>query len=211
MKGGCFITLEGVEGCGKSTQLQHLKRFLEDRGVPVVLTREPGGTAISEAIRNLLLDPANTAMASETELLLYAAARAQHVSERIVPALLAGNFVLCDRFSDSTTAYQGYGRGLPLPTLASLHKIATQGCDPNLTLLLDLPAAQGLERARHRGRSDRIESEALAFHERVREGFLQIAAHSPKRITIIDAGQPEAAVAAAVCACVAPLLDGWTT
>lgn len=206
-----FITFEGVEGCGKSTQILHLKQYLEEQGIAPMVTREPGGTAISEAIRELLLDPERREMAPETELLLYAAARAQHVSERILPVLQAGQFVLCDRFFDSTTAYQGYGRGMSLELLATLQSIATRGCEPGLTLLLDLPAEAGLARTRNRGRSDRMEQEALEFHGRVRNGFLEIAAQSPDRITIIDASESEAKVAEAVRACVVPLLEGLRT
>ena len=183
---GRFITFEGVEGCGKSTQLGRLQAWLEGQGHTVVVTREPGGTPIAESIRAILLDPENTAMGPVTELLLYEAARAQHVYEKIAPALEKGHIVLCDRFADSTTAYQGAGRGLSAEALRALHDTATDNLWPDLTLLIDLDVAIGLERARNRGRRDRLEREAVAFHERVRAGFLQLAESEPERIAVID-------------------------
>ncbi len=192
---GLFISFEGVEGCGKSTQIARLKTLLEARGQVVRLTREPGGTAIGEAIRHVLLNPDHEAMGPATELLLYAASRAQHVHEVIRPAIARGEVVLCDRYADSTVAYQGAGRGLPENMLAQLHELATGGLWPDLTLLIDLPAADGLRRARNRGRSDRLEQESLDFHERVRQGFLRLAQQEPRRITIIDGAQTVEAVA----------------
>ena len=152
----------------------------------MVVTREPGGTPIAEAIRDVLLDPAHKAMGATAELLLYEAARAQHVHEKIAPALEAGHVVLCDRFADSTTAYQGAGRGIGSEVLTDLHHLATGGVWPDLTLLIDLPVETGLERARGRGRKDRMEQESVAFHQRVREGFLALAQAEPGRIQVID-------------------------
>lgn len=186
---GLFITFEGIEGCGKTTQIARLEERLRGRGLAVEVTREPGGTPIAEAIRELLLDPANDAMAPMTELLLYEAARAQHLEERIVPALDRGAVVLCDRFADSTTAYQGGGRGLSPSMLRTLHDIATRGRCPDLTFVIDVPVAVGA--ARRAGTTlDRIELEATEFHERVRQAFLEIARQEPHRIRVIDGSQP---------------------
>lgn len=204
---GLFITFEGVEGCGKTTQIQHLADHLRRLGRTVRLTREPGGTPAAERVRGLLLDPEMRGMAPMTELLLYAAARAQHVAEVIRPALAAGCVVLCDRFADSTTAYQGGGRGLPMDDILTLHRLATGGVRPDCTLLLDLPAEEGLARTRGRGAPDRIEGEPLDFHRRVRAEFLRIAAEEPRRITIIDAAGPPETVAEAVRARVDRLLQ----
>ncbi len=186
---GLFITFEGVEGGGKSTQATLLKDYLESQGCAVLQTREPGGTAIGEAIRGILLDPKHHGMAPAAELFLYEAARAQLVAERIRPALDAGNIVLCDRFFDSTTAYQGAGRAFVHETLEPLHALATGGLRPDLTLVLDLPIAEGLRRAARTGAPDRIEQEPLEFHERVREGFLALARREPDRVIIIDAAR----------------------
>lgn len=184
---GIFITLEGVEGCGKTTQMDALERYLRASGHPVVRTREPGGTVLSEAIRAILLDPQHTAMVPTAELLLYEAARAQHVAEVIRPSVEAGKLVLCDRFTDSTTAYQGAGRSLSLDDVTMLHRIATGGLLPDLTLLLDVPAEEGLRRAASvRGR-DRIEQEPLEFHRQVRQAFLTLAHLEPERFRVIDA------------------------
>lgn len=189
-RAGLFITFEGVEGCGKSTQIALLARDLENRGRDVVVTREPGGTPVAEAIRSVLLDPANTGMKSTTELLLYAAARAQHVEEVIRPALSDGKIVLCDRYADSTTAYQGAGRGLSMELLKQLHTIATGGTWPDLTVVIDVPAEVGLARAAGARQRDRIEQEAVSFHESVRAGFLSIAAESPDRVKVVDGTRP---------------------
>ncbi|MBX7255285.1 MAG: dTMP kinase [Candidatus Hydrogenedentes bacterium] len=198
MKRGCFITFEGVEGCGKSTQLALLKDYLESRGCSVDVTREPGGTPIAEAIRGVLLDPVHREMTSVTELLLYAAARAQHVAERIRPALDAGKVVLCDRFADSTTAYQGAGRALSPETIAALHRIATGGVWPDLTIVLDIDPEEGLKRAMARRGLDRIENESIEFHRRVREGFLALSRSEPERVVPIDGARGVDAVAADV-------------
>ena len=201
MKRGRFITLEGGEGAGKSTQLQTVAACLTAAGIPFLTTREPGGTPRAEAIRGLLLSPGEAEpMASETELLLMFAARAQHVKQRIEPALAAGTWVLCDRFTDATRAYQGGGRGLDLSQIEALAAWVHGDCWPDLTLLLDVPAAQGLARAEKRSAKDRIEQEALAFFERVRAHYLAQAAAEPTRFRDIDAAPAEAAVTAQVMA-----------
>ena len=204
---GAFITLEGVEGCGKTTQMSLLRDRLEEAGRHVVLTREPGGTPVAEAIRAILLDPANTALSPVAELLLYEAARAQHVAERIKPALDEGAIVVCDRFADSTTAYQGAGRVLPLETVLHLHRVATGTVWPDLTIVLDLPAETGLERAAAARSRDRIELEPLEFHQRVRAEFLRIAEAEPERIKVVDASQPPEAVAEAIYGFVRQVLE----
>jgi dTMP kinase len=201
MKRGRFITLEGGEGAGKSTQLQTVAACLTAAGIPFLTTREPGGTPRAEAIRGLLLSPGEAEpMASETELLLMFAARAQHVKQRIEPALAAGTWVLCDRFTDATRAYQGGGRGLDLSQIEALAAWVHGDCWPDLTLLLDVPAAQGLARAEKRSAKDRIEQEALAFFERVRAHYLAQAAAEPTRFRVIDAAPAEDAVTAQVMA-----------
>lgn len=198
MAKGLFITLEGVEGCGKTTQIVRLAEFLRSRGREVVCTREPGGTPIAERIRGLLLDPEHTAMSATTELLLYAAARAQHVDELIRPALEAGKDVISDRFADSTTAYQGAGRGLSPEAVMPLHETATRGVWPDLTMVLDLPAEEGLRRAANTGASDRLEREPLDFHQRVREEFLRLAQREPGRVKVVDASRSPEEVAAEI-------------
>ena len=192
-----FITFEGIEGSGKSTQIRRLHDYLTAHGQAVLMTREPGGCAIADAIRAILLDPANQAMTARTELLLYAAARAQHVEQVIRPALAAGTTVLCDRFFDATTAYQGGGRGLDQPLIETLNAIATDGLCPDLTLLLDFAAEDGLRRARQRNHDSnlldegRFELETIDFHRRVRQSYLQLAGSEP-RFRIIDAtGGPD--------------------
>ncbi|NLV40669.1 MAG: dTMP kinase [Candidatus Hydrogenedentes bacterium] len=195
---GLFITLEGVEGCGKTTQLHLLAGHLERRGCRVVTTREPGGTPLAEALRGLLLDPATGAISPLSELMMYAAARAQHVHAVIRPALERGDVVLCDRFCDSTLAYQGGGRGLAPDQIRTLNSLATGGLAPDCTLLLDLPAEDGLARSGKRGVLDRIEGESADFHHRVRAAFLDIARAEPERITIIDASAPVEEVSTAV-------------
>jgi dTMP kinase len=203
---GCFITFEGVEGCGKSTQITLLWEYLVEAGYNVIVTREPGGTPIAEAIRGVLLNPDHDGMGSTAELLLYAAARAQHVYEKIAPALAAGQIVLCDRFADSTTAYQGAGRGLHADLLHTLNEIATGGVWPDCTLLIDVPVEVGLERARGRGRKDRIEQESIDFHERVRQGFLNLATAEPSRIHLIPGEAPVEAVHDSICRAVDAML-----
>jgi dTMP kinase len=200
---GLFITFEGAEGTGKTTQIARVANSLENRGLPVFRTREPGGTRIGERIREILLATEHGNMVSMTELFLYEACRAQLVVESIRKELVRGCIVLCDRFSDATMAYQGYGRGLDRDLIGTLNRIAVDGTDPDLTLLLDCPAEQGLERVRGRieGRQgkepsgpDRLEAEELAFHERVRNGYLAIAAGNPARIRVVDTCRGEDSV-----------------
>lgn len=185
-----FITLEGPEGSGKSTQLSLLAAFLEESGYSVVATREPGGTDIGDQIRDVLHDVRNTAMKPETEFLLYSASRAQLVREVINPALADKKVVLCDRFADSTIAYQGYGRGLDLEALRAITRFATGGLVPDITFLLDIDVQEGLNR-RINGADEmnRLDLEAIAFHQRVRDGYHQMAAAEPDRWVVVDAGQ----------------------
>jgi len=190
---GTFITFEGIEGSGKSTQIALLANYLTAHGKSVTLTREPGGTSIGDQVRKILLNPENAALDPRAELLLYAAGRAQHLAELIAPDRAAGRIVLCDRFSDATLAYQGYGRGLDLGLINSLDRIVTGGIRPDLTILLDIDAATGLARARGRNSRGGLEAEAhfenehLSFHERVRQGYLDLARQEPDRFRIVDA------------------------
>lgn len=191
---GIFITFEGPEGSGKTTQAKLLKDYLEKNGYQVLYTREPGGTSIGKKIRALLLSPENREMREKTELFLYAADRSQHVEEVIRPALLEGKVVLCDRFIDSTVAYQGYGRCLDMQTIVELNKQATGGLKPDLTILLDIDAGSGLGRALsickdglEEGAGDRIEQEKEEFHQKVRNGFLRLTQKEPERVKIVDA------------------------
>lgn len=183
---GILITFEGGEGVGKSTQIRMLADRLRAAGHDVLAVREPGGSRISEKIRALLLDTDNDAMDATTELFLYEAARAQVVGELIEPALAAGKVVLCDRYYDSTTAYQGYGRGLDLEVIDQLNRAAAGRAIPARTVVLDLSTERGLFRAT-KGGADRVESAGLEFHERVREGFLAIAEREPDRVRVVDA------------------------
>lgn len=189
---GLFITFEGVEGCGKSTQVRLLTERLTALGHKILATREPGGCPIADKIRAILLDASNRDMTSDTELLLYAAARAQHVSQVIRPALLSGKTVFCDRFTDATLAYQGYGRKLDDGLIKELNRIATTGLKPDITVLIDCPVEIGLKRAMARInktkglREERFEQESLNFHESVRSGYLAIAAAEPERFIVID-------------------------
>lgn len=185
---GIFISLEGIEGCGKSTQSKLLAQYFRELGYCVVLTREPGGTPIGEKIRDLLLDPKNDNMASITELLLYLASRTQHIIEVISPALSAGKIVICERFNDATLAYQGYARGLELDRVWQLINMATYGLEPDLTIVLDIDVKDGLARAEGRSNhKDRLESEDLMFHNKVRQGYHDIARKWAKRVKLIDA------------------------
>ena len=192
MKKIFFISFEGPEGSGKSTQCALLTRLLADNGYSVVATREPGGTAVAEALRRLLLTPGRN-IAPLTELFLYEASRAQHMAEIIMPALRDGKIVVCDRFTDATVAYQGYGRLLDKNVIRRLNTIATQGRVPDLTIILDVPVETGLRRARRLAKDsaaggDRIERESAAFHRRVKRGYLEIARGEPKRVKVVRAG-----------------------
>jgi len=195
---GILITLEGVEGCGKSTQAKKLAAHLRRDGYRVVETREPGGTRFAERIRNLVLNASKEPIAPECEAHLICASRSQHVARVIRPALQQGAVVLCDRFSDSTVAYQGYGRGLPLDGLMYLNRFATGRVVPDLTLLLDLPVATGLARRRRGLHQNRLDREAHAFYQRVRNGYLELAERYPRRIKVINATPDPQTVAAAI-------------
>ena len=203
---GKFISLEGGEGAGKSTLLAGLRAYIEQHGIALVQTREPGGTAVGEAVRAIVLDPARHGLAAETELLLMFASRAQLVRELIEPALSAGQWVLCDRYADASYAYQGGGRGQPVERIAELERWACAGVKPDLTLLLDLPVATGRARAAGRGDADRIEVEADAFFERVRTSYRERAASEPDRFRVIDASQSPAAVLQAATRALAVLI-----
>jgi len=200
MAAGIFITLEGVEGSGKTTQAAILADELRRRGRRVTLTREPGGTRAGEAIRAIFLDPA-VSLGVASELLLVLADRAQHVREKLRPALEAGEIVISDRYSDSTTAYQGYGRGFDLKLVGELNRLASDGIRPALTIVLDCPVEVGLKRTRARNDVrgyDRFEGEQAEFHRRVREGFATIARAEPDRVTVIDSTRELATVSTEV-------------
>lgn len=200
-----FITLEGGEGAGKSTCLRFIADHFAARGLPLCQTREPGGTPLAEDIRTLLLQPRDEPVAPDTELLLMFAARAQHLAQVIRPALSRGDWVLCDRFTDATYAYQGAGRGQPAATIAALESLVQGDLRPGLTLLLDLPVAQGLARAAARAEKDRFEAEQQAFFERVRAAYRARAQADPARFRVIDASRPLPEVQAALRA----VLDAW--
>jgi dTMP kinase len=217
---GKLIVFEGVEGCGKTTQLQRSRQWLQASGwwqggpelaaEPLLVTREPGGTQLGTSLRQLLLgDGLQEAMQDRAELLLYAADRAQHVEGVLRPGLAAGQLILCDRYTDSTVAYQGYGRGLDLGLIQQLNAIATAGLESDLTLWLNLDAAVGLARASQRGHADRIEKADLAFHQRVQQGFTALAAANPHRIVAIDAAQSPDAVAAQIQTVLTEKLNLW--
>ena len=191
---GKFITIEGTEGVGKSTNLAYVHEWLTNRGVDVVVTREPGGTPLAEEIRTLLLAKRDEAVDETAELLLVFAARAQHLQQVIKPALARGAWVLCDRFTDATYAYQGGGRGLDVATIAQLEQLVQGDLRPDLTLVLDIDVELGLQRARQRAELDRFESEAVAFFERVRAAYRAWAEAAPARYAVVNAGQPLVAV-----------------
>ncbi|MCB2045857.1 MAG: dTMP kinase [Novosphingobium sp.] len=210
MKRGCFITLEGGEGVGKSTQARLLGAFLEQRGITVELTREPGGTAGAEAIRALLLDPAGAGWGARAEALLFAAARADHVAQRIQPALEAGRWVICDRFLDSSRAYQGGGGGISDTELLELHRIGSGGLLPDRTLLIEVSPQVAAERLAERdgGLSDAIGGRGAEYHARVAQAFHRLATAEPRRFAIIDGSGAPDAIHARICTALAPLLDG---
>jgi dTMP kinase len=191
---GKFITVEGIEGVGKSTNIAHIRGLIEAAGIDVVITREPGGTPLGEAIRGLLLDPRYTGMSPDCELQLMFAARAEHLAKVILPALAQGRWVLCDRFTDATYAYQGGGRGIAADKIARLEQWVQDDFRPDLTVLLDVPVAIGLARAGNRGALDRFEQEQIGFFERVRQAYLDLATRHDGRYRVIDASQPLASV-----------------
>jgi dTMP kinase len=211
---------EGGEGSGKTTQLRHTQQWLHASGwlsqlqakgyiSTLLITREPGGTDLGRQIRRLLLEPTPEPMHPRTELLLYAADRAQHVEQSLYPALRQGALILCDRYIDSTVTYQGYGRGLDLSLIGALNQIATAGLQPDLTIWLDLDATLGLDRAQARGQHDRIEQDELAFHQAVRRGFQALAAQQPDRIVRVDASLDERRVADSVSSILHETLTRW--
>ena len=186
---GLFITIEGTDGAGKSTQIELLKKYLEDRGKDVLVTREPGGTPISEKIRDIILDRENSEMSSITEALLYASSRAQHVSEKIKPALAEGKIVICDRFVDSSIAYQSVARGLSTKLIEDINKYAVDGLTPDITLYFDISPDEGIKRKKNMHTLDRMENEKRDFHLRVYEGYQGLLALYPERIKRIDASK----------------------
>ena len=211
---GLFITFEGIEGSGKSTQAQALAQYLRDQGFEVVETREPGGTPVAEHIREVFLQPTRErqrhqadTLVPECEVALILAARSQHVANLILPALERGTVVICDRFSDSTLAYQGYGRGLPLRELRSLARWAAKDLTPDATFLFDLPVSQGLRRRLTSADVNRLDHETAAFHQRVRKGFLGLARQAPRRIHTINARRSAQAIARHLITLIAPLLE----
>lgn len=207
MTTGKFITLEGGEGAGKSSNIPFIEHYLRERGIPLVMTREPGGTPLSERIRDILLDREEQQMTSDTELLLMFAARAQHLEQVIRPALAAGEWVICDRFTDATYAYQGGGRGIPDERIAVLEQWVQHDFRPDRTLVFDLPVATGMARAGQRSSPDRFEQEAHSFFERVRKAYLQRARMRPERYAIVDASQTLDQVQLQIAAILDSLLD----
>lgn len=207
---GLFITFEGIDGCGKSTQRGMLAEQLEERGFEVVVTREPGGTAIGEDIRRILVSDVSVHIAPSTELLLYVAARAQHVAELIKPSLQAGRIVISDRYTDSTVAFQGYGRGLPLEMIDEMNRFATGGLTPDLTIVFDLDPAMARSRLGSRpvgGLLGAFDEQHAEFHERMREGYLSIARREPHRIRVVDASGSAVDTHSSVIALVLPKLE----
>jgi dTMP kinase len=203
-----FITFEGIDGCGKSTQISRFEKTLKEKGIPSVVTREPGGTKIGQAIRKTLLDLDNAHMAPLAELFLYAADRAQHVSEVINPALEAGKWVISDRYFDATTVYQGVVLGRHEKLIEQLNREATLGCKPDITFLLDCPAEVGLERRAKRGKKrDRFERKAIDFHIKIRYGYLALADTYKDRFKIIDSTLPEDQVARRIREVIDPYLS----
>lgn len=204
---GVFITVEGIEGVGKTTNMAFVQSFLQSHGVELIVTREPGGTPLAEKVRALLLDHSDEVLNEDAELLLVFAARAQHLSQLIKPALIEGNWVLSDRFTDATYAYQGGGRGLSIDMIAQLEQSVQGDLRPDLTLLLDVPVDVGLARAGQRGELDRFEREKKTFFEKVREAYLSRAAAELERFAIIDASQSLEQVQADIAAALTPFLQ----
>jgi dTMP kinase len=204
-----FITVEGIEGVGKSTHMLFIQRWLKDKGLDVETTREPGGTPLAEDIRNLLLAPRAENMPEMAELLLMFAARAVHLHNRILPAMSRGQWVLCDRFTDATFAYQGAGRGMNLADIAQLEGQVQAGLRPDLTLLLDTAVEVGLARAGKRGAADRFEQENMEFFERVRKGYLQRARAEPLRIRVVDASGTVSEVQGQIAEALELAWEGW--
>jgi len=207
-----FITLEGIEGCGKSTQAERLYRALKSRAIPVIFTREPGGTRIGEEIRKILLATSNRELSPAAEFLLMEADRAQHIAEVIKPALKKGMWVVCDRFFDATVAYQGYGRGVDLALVERLNHFSSQGIVPDKTFLLDCPVEIGLSRAMERNRiwkkegEGRFEDEDVAFHQKVRQSYLELAKSAPGRFVVLDATRGEEELEEQIFQHIAPLV-----
>ncbi|WP_377887172.1 dTMP kinase [Alkalihalobacillus sp. R86527] len=183
---GLFITFEGPDGAGKSTQVHKLSEYLSEKDIPFIHTREPGGTAISDKIRSLILDPEHAEMVDETEVLLYAASRSQHVKEKIIPALKQGYVVLCDRFVDASIAYQGVGLGVSVESIKLINEFATGGLSPDRSYMIDLPVEIGKERMVARNQLDRIEQKGTEYHEKVRQAFLELHDHNQERITLVN-------------------------
>lgn len=194
MQKGCFVTIEGTDGSGKSTQVKFIKEYLTDRRIDFIMLREPGGTKISEKIRELTLDTGNMEMVYTTEVLLYAASRAQLVGEVIKPALEQGKVVICDRFVDSSYAYQSYGRGIPMETVKAANQIALSGIMPEMTIFMDIPPELALSRRMRASTADRLEMEKIEFHKRVYKGYKELALLEPERIKTIDAKKRKAEV-----------------
>ena len=209
-KRGLFISIEGVEGVGKSTNIRFVEQMLDEAGVEFVTTREPGGTPIAEKIRGLLLDKQNGEMTNKAELLLVFASRAQHVEELIEPTLASGRWIITDRFTDSTYAYQGGGRGASTAEIEEIENFSIQSFQPDITLLLDLETDIGLDRAGKRGELDRFESETVQFFEQVRSTFLNRAGQFPDRFLIIDASVPLEDVQHAIREQLAPIISAWS-
>ncbi|MCX7842854.1 MAG: dTMP kinase [Clostridia bacterium] len=189
MKRGLFITVEGTDGCGKTTQIKLMEQYLRSRGHDVLLTREPGGTSIAEKIRDLVLDPANSEMEDITEMMLYAASRAQHIREKIKPSVESGRHVICDRFVDSSYVYQSFGRGIDLKIVESVNRIAVDGMMPDITFFFDLSPEYALKRRIASTGADRIEKEKMDFHMKVYEGYRVLASMYPERIRTIDSSR----------------------
>lgn len=207
MPRGRFITVEGIEGTGKSTNLDYVSGLIEARGFEVVRTREPGGTPMAEKIRQLLLDHGQEPLPAVAELLLFFASRSLHLQNTILPALDAGKWVLCDRFTDASRAYQGAGRELGSDRVEALAEWVLDGLEPDLTVLLDAPAEVGMRRTAERGNGDRMDGEELAFYRRVRDAYLALAREQPHRFVVVDASQPLDQVQAEIATAMVPIFD----